>query len=433
MMPTYSRQLAFEPLSQQERYASTELRKLIQYLTTHSPFYQERFQNNQTPSDQILNLADLHKLPFTSKNDIQERNWDFLCIPRHSIAEYTTTSGTLGRPVNIALSESDLQRLAYNESQSFRCAGGQAPDIYQLALTLDRQFMAGMAYYAGIRKLGAAVIRTGPGLSQMQWDTIHKLGTTCLVGVPSFLLNMAKWAREQGIDPSKSPVKRAICIGESIRKEDLSLNALGSQLREAWPLEYYSTYAATELQTAFTECAAGVGGHVQPDLAIVEILDEQGQPVPDGCAGEVVITTLGIEAMPLLRYRTGDIATLHSAPCSCGRNSKRLGPIIGRKGQMIKYRGTTLFPPAIFDLLNQFPGVTSYVVELSSGSYETDEILLHLFCPDDPETCERSLKELFQSRLRVIPQMVFHSQSEIEAMIQVPGSRKPVRFIDRRN
>lgn len=428
----HSPRLAFDPLPDQEAYALKELQGLLAYLTANSPFYKEILAGHTELADNIGQLSDLRQFPFTTKQDVQERYRDFLCVPRSAVKEYMATSGTMGKPVTIALSDSDLERLAYNEHQSFLCADGHAGETYQLALTLDRQFMAGIAYYSGIRAMGAAQVRTGPGLPQMQWETIERLRTDSLVAVPSFLLTMAEWAKKHGIDPAASPVVKAICIGESVRRPDFSLNVLGQQIADHWPIRLYNTYAATELQTAFTECGAGVGGHHQPDLIIVEIIDDAGCPVPDGTAGEVVITTLGIEAMPLLRYRTGDIATLHAEPCACGRRSKRLGPVIGRKGQMIKYRGTTLYPPAVFDVLNEADYVTAYVVEVFSTEQETDDLLLHVHTSLPQEECDQRLRSLLQARLRVVPQVRHHSAAEIEAMRQPSGARKPVRFIDSR-
>ena len=186
-------------------------------------------------------------------------------------------------------------------------------------LTLDRQFMAGMAYYSGIRKLGAGIIRVGPGVPSLQWETIFRLKPTVLVAVPSFILKLIQWADEHQIDMASSSVKKAICIGENIRQADFSLNLLGKKITDAWDIKLFSTYASTEMQTAFTECEAGRGGHHQPDLVIVELLNEQDQPVLAGEAGEVTITTLGVEGMPLLRYKTGDLMY-------CSRGNLHLWP-----------------------------------------------------------------------------------------------------------
>ena len=164
-------------------------------------------------------------------------------------------------------------------------------DIYQLMLTLDRQFMAGMAYYSGIRKMGAGIIRLGPGVPAFQWETILRLKPTAIVAVPSFILKLIQFAKEHHIDINSSSVKKAICIGENIRNTDFSLNILGKRITEAWNIQLFSTYASTEMQTAFTECEAGKGGHLQPEFLIVELLDENNQPVAPGEPGEVTITT----------------------------------------------------------------------------------------------------------------------------------------------
>ena len=428
----YQPRLAFAPLAEQTIYQSAMLRKTLEYLAGNSPFYKELFAEKGIDIRDISGMADLARLPFTTKTDMQERNMDFLCVPKTAVREYMATSGTLGHPVTIALTENDLQRLAYNEEQSFRCADGDATDIYQLMLTLDRQFMAGMAYYSGIRRIGAASVRTGPGLPQAQWDTIKRLGSNSLVAVPSFLLKMAAWAEEHGINLAEMPVKKAICIGESLRYPDGQLNTLGEKIHSRWPLKLYGTYAATEMQTAFTDCNEGLGGHHQPDLVIVEVIDEEGNVLPDGEAGEVVITTLGIEGMPLLRYRTGDVCTLYSEPCACGRHSRRLSHVTGRRQQMIKYKGTTLYPPAIFDMLNELDYIREYVVEVFCNDIGTDELRLHLYSPLPVDDCERRLKPVLQSRLRVVPMLHFHSGSEMQALQFPPASRKQVKFIDNR-
>ena len=425
-------QLAFESHAAQNVYQSEALKKLLEYLQGHSPFYKRLFAQHHINIHNIRSLDDLRFLPTTSKSDVQEHNWDFLCVPDRQIKEYMATSGTMGKPVEIALTEHDLQRLAYNEHQSFVCADGKPEDIYQLMLTLDRQFMAGMAYYMGIRQLGATLIRKGPGLPSMQWDTIQRLQPTSLVAVPSFLLKLIEWAQEQKIDLRDTPVQKVICIGESLRGSDFELNALGQKINNDWPVKLYSTYASTEMQTAFTECGAGMGGHHQPDLIILEILNEHGDSLKAGEYGEVTITTLGVEGMPLLRYRTGDICTFYDSPCSCGRNTRRLSPVLGRTQQMIKYKGTTIYPPAVFDILNNIPFIKEYVVEVFTNELALDEIRLHINASVPTDDCEMQLKPILQSRLRVMPLLQFHSADTIQKMQFPASSRKQVKFIDNR-
>jgi phenylacetate-CoA ligase len=410
-----------------------KLHELLNYLAQHSPFYRELFAANNIQPAEIKTLDDLVKIPTTSKEHLQQRNDDFLCVSRDKIIEYSSTSGTLGKPVTIALTENDLVRLTYNEYSSFICADGSSDDIYQLMLTLDRQFMAGIAYYSGIRKIGAGIIRLGPGVPSLQWETILRLKPTAIVAVPSFLLKMIQFAKEHNIDINKTSVKKAICIGENIRNTDFTLSILGKKITEAWDIKLYSTYASTEMQTAFTECREFKGGHMQPELIILEMLDENDQPVASGEPGEVTITTLGVEGMPLLRYKTGDICMYFDEPCACGRTSFRLSPVVGRKKQMIKYKGTTLYPPALFDILNEMEEVIDFVAEVYSNEMGTDEVMIYILPVDISEECNRKIRANLQARLRVSPHIKYLTVEEIQKMQMPEAGRKIVKFIDRRS
>lgn len=415
-----------------EKMQYQRLHLLLVYLQQFSPFYRELFTTYGIDITRIKTVKDLHIIPTTGKEDLQQRNDDFICVPKNKIIEYTSTSGTLGAPVTVALTEKDLQRLAENEYTSFICADGTSTDIYQLMLTLDRQFMAGMAYYSGIRKLGAGIIRVGPGVPSLQWQTILRIQPTAIVAVPSFILKLIAYAKEHNIDPNKSSVKKAVCIGENIRNIDFSLNMLGKRITEAWDIDLYSTYASTEMQTAFTECGAGKGGHLNPELLIVELLDENNQPVGPGQAGEVTVTTLGVEGMPLLRYKTGDVCLYLDEPCSCGRVSLRLSPVLGRKQQMIKFKGTTLYPPALFDLLNEMEEVVDYVAEVYSNELGMDEVLLHLVPRDNNDETDRKIRAYLQARLRVSPHVQYLTSAEMQKLQFPELGRKASRFIDRR-
>jgi len=410
-----------------------KLQELLHYISKHSPFYKNLFATHKINISDIKTLADLSLIPTTTKDDLQARNNDFLCVPTEKIVEYTSTSGTLGSPVTIALTENDLNRLAFNEYNSFVCADGSAADTYQLMLTLDRQFMAGIAYYMGIRKLGAGIIRLGPGVPSLQWETIQRLKPTAIVAVPSFILKLIKYAKDAGFDVNETSVKKAICIGENIRNTDFSLNILGKKITEAWNIKLYSTYASTEMQTAFTECGEGKGGHYQPGLVIAELLDENNQEVPPGVPGEVTITTLGVEGMPLLRYKTGDICMYHTEPCACGRTSMRLSSIIGRKKQMIKFKGTTLYPPALFDLLNEMEEILDFVIEVYSNEVGLDEVLLYLVPAEENEECDHRIRAYLQARLRVSPHIKYLSAEVLQKMQFSEASRKAIKFVDKRS
>jgi phenylacetate-CoA ligase len=299
--------------------------------------------------------------------------------------------------------------------------------------TIDRRFMAGLAYFMGARELGCGIVRVGNGIPELQWDSIRRIKPTVCIVVPSFLLKLIDFAVANGIDYKNSSLKRAICIGEALRNNDFSLGTLGSQIAEKWPsLALHSTYASTEMQTSITECGCFCGGHVPPELLIVEFLDENGLPVPEGEAGEVTITTLGVEGMPLLRFKTGDICYHHNEKCACGRNTVRLSPVLGRKGEMIKYKGTTLYPPALYDILNNIPEISNYIVEVYTNKIGTDEVIVRVSSDQQGEVLEKKIKDLFRSKVRVAPEVAFE-HSEVIARMQTPVmARKICKFIDLR-
>lgn len=413
-------------------FQEEKLRTLIAYVLDKSPYYQRIFKEHQIAKDAIQTLEDLTKIPVTTKDELQRYNDDFLCVPPKKVIDYITTSGTLGDPVTFALTDKDLDRLAYNEATSFVCAGVTEDDIVQLMTTIDRRFMAGLAYFLGVRMLGAGIIRVGAGIPELQWDSILKFKPSYLVVVPSFLLKLIEFAKAHNIDINKSGVKGAICIGEPLRNEDLTKNSLAEKITAQWDIQLYSTYASTEMNTAFTECEMQQGGHHHPELIIVEILDDQNNPVPNGEIGELTITTLGVEGMPLLRFKTGDMITAFDEPCGCGRTTMRLGPVVGRKKQMIKYKGTTLYPPAMNNILNDFDEIDSYVIEISHNAIGTDEICIKIAANDYSDKLLQQIKDHFRAKLRVTPKIEFHDKDYIQELRFPKMSRKPVLVIDKR-
>ncbi|MCX7548918.1 AMP-binding protein [Xanthomarina sp. F1114] len=414
-------------------FQEEKLKDLLRYLNTHSPYYRRVFKEQNIDITSIHTLEDLIQIPTTTKDQLQQYNNDFLCVPKNKIIDYVTTSGTLGDPVTFALTDNDLDRLAYNEALSFACSGVTENDVMQLMTTIDRRFMAGLAYFLGARKLGAGIIRVGAGIPELQWDSILKFKPTYLIAVPSFLLKLIEHAKQHDIDLNASGVKGAICIGEPLRNQDFSLNTLAEKITSHWQIDLYSTYASTEMNTAFNECEKQQGGHHHPELIIVEILDENNQPVSAHEVGELTITTLGVEGMPLLRFKTGDMVQAHTKACDCGRNTLRLGPVVGRKKQMIKYKGTTLYPPAMDNILNDFSEVDCYIIEISSNSIGTDEICIKIATNSSTDTLLTRIKDHFRAKLRVSPRIEIHDKKDIQKLQFPIMSRKPVMVIDNRH
>lgn len=409
------------------------LRKALDYLADNSPYYKRMFREQGIDVSAIHTLEDLTRLPFTEKKDLQLFNDDFLCCPKEKIVDYITTSGTLGEPVTFGCTDADLERLAYNEMKSFACAGLKPGNILQLMTTIDKRFMAGLAYFLGIRKLGASIIRVGNGIPELQWDTIQRLHPDTIMCVPSFILRLIEYAEEHGIDYRASSIRRIIGIGEGLRDQDFNLNLLGRRIKEKWDVQLFATYSSTEMGATFSECEYGQGGHVHPELIIVEIIGDDGQPVPDGEVGEIVVTTLGVEAMPLLRFRTGDMAAKRVGQCQCGRWSYRLTPLVGRKNNMLKLKGTTLYPPAINDVLDNTDYVQNYIVYVRASAAGTDEVQVCVGLKQQPPFDPvKDLKDRFRSRIRVAPDVEVCDADDIARRNFPAKSRKPIKFVDLR-
>ena len=415
-----------------EQIQTTKLIELLQYVNVNSNFYKSVFKTNNINISEIKSISDLQKIPITSKDDLYTHNKDFMCVPAEKIIDYVTTSGTLGDPLTFILTDKDLERLAQNEYVSLSCAGGTKHDIYQLMTTIDRRFMAGMAYFLGLKKMGAGVIRVGNGMPEFQWDTIKRLNPTIAIAVPSFILKLIEYAEQNNIDYKNCSIKKIVCIGEPIRNEDFTYNTLGKRITDKWPVKLFSTYASTEMGAAFTECEFGNGGHHNPELLITEFLDENNQPVKKGEAGELTVTTLGVEGMPLIRFKTGDICKAHYEPCACGRTTMRISPIIGRKQQMIKFKGTSLYPPALYDILNTVDYIKNYIIEVYTNDIGTDEIVIKIGVINPPTNFDKELKDHFRAKLRVAPNIIIDSPENIAKRQMPEMSRKPITFIDKR-
>lgn len=423
---------SFQTEDQIGQQQAEALQLQLRYLAAQSPYYSRIFKEAAVDVASVQTAADLTKLPFTSKEDLNLYYNEMLCIEPDQIADTVVTSGTLGEPIPFHLSEKDLSRLAHNEFLSLSIAGVTAADKVQLSATMDKLFMAGLAYYMGLRRIGAGIIRVGPGAPELQWNTIKRFSPTVFIGVPSFIIKLLDYAEAHNIDPAATSVKRIICIGEAIRNEDLSYNNLGKRIVSRWPVSLHSTYASTEMSTAFTECAAGQGGHQLTDLIITEFVDENDTPVAEGEIGELVITTLGIESMPLLRFKTGDLCRFYTSPCTCGRHTKRVGPIVGRKKQMIKFKGTTLYPPALSEILNEISCIRSYYTEVYHNELGLDVIRVHVACKTGHEDNDKIIKDHFKAKIRVTPEVVYEPFDQVEKTRNSLNFRKPVDFLDNR-
>jgi phenylacetate-CoA ligase len=419
------------PPSDIARIQDALLQETIVRAARTSPFYRERFSGG-APAAAIRSRDDLTRLPFTSKEDIQARNRDFWAASREALTEVVATTGTTGEPIYVAMTSQDLDRLGENERRGFSWLGAKPGDRFHVAITLDNLFVAGLAYYLGLHKVGAAALRVGAQPVRRHLDLMKQLRPDGIVAVPSLLLALANQARRDGDDLAAFAPRKAMLIGDAIRTPRLGPNTLGRALETAWGGEIFSTYGLTEAGLAFHECPAHQGLHSHPDLVVVEIVDDAGRPVPDGEIGELVITPLQMEGMPLIRYRTGDITFQVPGACPCGRGGGRIGPILGRKQHRLKVKGTTLYPKTIEDALVAVEGVENFVIEAHTGDDETDRLLVRVGTLRDDPGFRRTIGDTLYAKARVTPEIVLASPDTIERLLFEGGRRKPRVFVDRR-
>jgi len=404
----------------------------LNFTLNNSPFYKKLYKNKKIDLKQIRQLSDIEYLPLTQKSDLFSTE-DFLCVNKKEIVDVCLTSGTSGpEPTIISLTSSDLSRLAYNEELAFAMAGINDTDTLLICAAMDRCFMAGIAYFLGGVKLKARVLRGGSGSASQHWELIKLAGATVIVGVPSLMYKIGQYALANNEKPAIAGIKKLIAIGEPTKDKDLNLLSIATELENMWGASIYSTYASSEIATTFCECSARNGGHLRPELNITEILDDENNPVKDGEIGEVIVTPLGITGMPLIRFRTGDISYLISGKCSCGRTTKRLAPIIGRKNQMLKYKGTTVFPNAIIGCLEGDKRFYNGFIEVMRNSDGTDRIVLNAaLCNENRDISW--LKDVLKAKVRVVPEIrIIDKDTADKKVYQFNKNRKRMSFFDLR-
>jgi phenylacetate-CoA ligase len=431
-MPLFDSQQKYEFCGSDEIRTMQEsrLQNHLQYVASHSPYYRALFREHGIDISGIT-LDSLAMIPLTDKTILSDQNDSFLAVSMSQIVDIVLSSGTTGRSTKVMYTENDLRRLAYNEEISFASCGMNRDDIVLLTCTVDRCFIAGLAYFSGIRTLGAAAIRNGLSSVESHLEIIRRLKPTAIVGVPTFLLKLGQFLEKEGVDPAMVGVKKLVCIGEPIRDRTLEFLKVGEKLEQLWGARIYSTYASSETITSFCECTSQQGGHLHPDLAVIEIVNDSNDVVSAGEIGEVVVTPMSIEGMPLVRFKTGDVSFLIDEPCLCGRNSLRLGPILGRKNQMIKMRGTTLYPNAINAVLDSFPGITEYYITASTDYDLSDNVKVFVAVGNESCTAEK-ISDKLQAHLRVRPEVIIADEAEVRNQVYSGNPRKLTRFVDER-
>jgi phenylacetate-CoA ligase len=374
-------ELSWEFLSADEIDAKSvrAVRNHVRHVKEVSAYYRETLFDI-FPED-IKSVADIGRLPFTEKETLIDRASSFRAVSEELVVESMASCGATGKRIIFPLTAVDLERLEFNEALSFHSAGVTSADKAQLFSHFDQCLSAGIAYYRGLIHLGVTIARTGILSVEMHNQYFDLLKPTILIGMPSFFKRLAAELSQFGFDKSKSSIRKLFCFGENVRTREMQLNDLGKALEAFYNAAVYSTYGSTEISSSFCECEARCGGHGHPELVYTEIVDEKGMPVPDGVVGELVATPLGVEGNPLVRYKTGDMTFKIPGQCPCGRNSMRIGPIVGQLSQMVKMQGAILYPSAVATILDGIDGIEDYLIILENDEAASDRISLHIITP----------------------------------------------------
>ncbi len=326
------------------------LRSIVSYVYSYSEFHRKRFNDSGIQPDNIKSLDDLSKLPFMVKKDFRDTYpTGMFCVPRSQVVRYHASSGTTGKPTLVGYTRNDIAQWSISLARGMTSIGVGRGDVIQNSYGYGL-FTGGLGFHYAGEMVGAAVIPVGAGATERQIEFMKDLGTTMIACTPSYFLHISEIAREMGADLSGTKL-RAGLFGAEPWSEDMK-----NRIQDVG-VKAYNVYGTSELSgPLFTECTAQNGMHLWADQFLAEIIDPKtGEVLGPGETGELVITTLAKEALPLVRYRTGDLTTLEVEVCECGRTHPRLMRIQGRVDDMLIIRGINVFPSQVESVLMRIP------------------------------------------------------------------------------
>jgi phenylacetate-CoA ligase len=344
-----------------EQLQLKRLQETLQRVVQRVPFYQEKFKELGLTPGAVISLADVRRLPFTTGADLRAIYPDgMLAVDRDEPVRLHTSSGTTGKPKAIFFSRKDVDNAAELIARSLVMTGITRKDVFQNMMSYGL-FTGGLVMHYGAEKIGCLVIPAGPGTSERQLMLMQDFRTTAVHILPSYALYFASFLEQKGVNLRKDLSLRKAFVGAEPHTEETR-----RRIEQAFGCDVYNSYGLTEMNgpgVAF-ECEHKAGLHLWEDNYILEIINPAtGEVLPEGQTGELVLTTLNREAMPILRYRTRDITSIIPEPCKCGRTHRRLARITGRSDDMLIIRGVNIFPQQIERVLMSFPQVgRNYVI-----------------------------------------------------------------------
>ena len=396
-----------------------------------SPFYRERLRQAGVSPDSLPSLDDIKKIPFTSKDDLRAHSRQMLTVPLSEIIRVHASSGTTGQATVIYYTRTDIELWADLVARSMYMTGMRQDDVFQNMMGYGL-FTGGLGFHYGSECLGALTIPVGAGNSQRQVQLMQQFGTTAVHIIPSYALFLLNTFASLGVDPRDLPLRLAYIGAEPYS------SGTRQRIEEAYGVKAYNCYGLSELNgpgVAF-ECQEQNGSHVWEDSFLVEVLDPDTlEPAPPGVVGELVFTNLTRQGMPLLRYRSRDLASYDDRPCPCGRHSRRISRIQGRSDDMIILKGVNIFPIQIDRVLMSLPEVASnYLVELTQEGVN-DTMVVKVEIKQDSFQEEISFLKNLQKRITnaLKNELLVTPKVELVEHNSLPrGEGKAVRVIDHR-
>ena len=402
-------------------------------LCMNNAFYQRRFNELGITPDDIRTLDDVRRLPFTTKEDLRE-NYPFglACVPLRQCTRLHSSSGTTGNPTVVLHTERDLDEWAEAVARCLWMVGSRPDDVFQNSAGYG-MFTAGLGFQYGAERVGMLTVPAAAGNTTRQIKFIRDFGTTVLHAIPSYASRIYEVMKAEGVDPRRDTRLRVLCIGAEPHSEEQR-----QRIEQNLGVRAYNSYGISEMMgpgVAF-ECPEQDGLHIWEDYFIVEIIDPVTlEPVPDGEMGELVLTTINREAMPLLRYRTRDLTRILPGTCPCGRTHRRIARLQGRSDDMIILKGVNIFPIQIEKILLKFQELsTDYLITLDTtdaGDTMTIDVELgQLFTDDyrDLQRLERTVTRLLKDEILITPKVRFVQKGALA----VSDEKKAVRVKDKR-
>ena len=403
MIEYWNPQIERMPVDELKELQEQKLKELVHYVYQHSPFYRKKFDDAGVKPEDIKTLDDVKKLPFTYKQDLRDTYpTGMFCVPNEQLVRFHVSSGTTGKPTIVGYTKNDIDQWSLSLARALTSIGVGRGDVLQISYGYGL-FTGGLGMHYGAEEAGATVLPTSAGNTEKQLELMQDLGTTVLACTPSYMLFMNEAAKQAGISLKDDTKLRVGVLGAEPWSEEMR-----TRIEESSGIKAYDIFGTSELSgPLFTECTYQDGIHIWADQFLVEIIDpETGEPVPDGERGELVITTLAKEALPLIRYKIGDLTVKTSEVCKCGRTHPRIMRVLGRVDDMLIIRGINVFPGQIESVLMNIPEVGEHFMIIVDRVNELDTMKVQIEMTDaafsDKVTDIMSLEKKVASSLKSV-------------------------------